>query len=179
MSLYIVDVESDGPAPGLYSMVSLGCVRVDRDLKTTFKAMFAPISQQWNPEALAISRITRDHHLAYPDPAIGMAAFGDFLTATSQGRPVFVSDNPGFDWQWVNYYFHRYLGGNPFGHSARRIGDLYAGLKGDFAAANEWKALRRTEHTHDPVDDAVGNAEALITFADRFGLKLPGVSSPD
>ena len=179
MSLFVVDVESDGPAPGLYSMVSLGCVRVDRALKTTFTATFAPTSGQWVPEALAISDITRDQHLAYPDPAAGMSAFSGFLKAQSNGRPVFVSDNPAFDWQWVNYYFHRYAGENPFGYSARRIGDLYAGLKGDFAAANAWKALRRTEHTHDPVDDALGNAEALIAFADAFGLKLPGVDPPE
>ncbi len=177
MSLFIVDIEADGPAPGLYSMVSLGCVRVDRELKTTFKATFAPIAEQWVPDALAISQITRHQHLAYPDPAAGMAAFGDFLKAQSTGRPVFVSDNPAFDWQWVNYYFHRYVGENPFGYSARRIGDLYAGLTGDFAAANGWKTLRRTEHTHDPVDDARGNAEALIAIADRFGLVLPGVSN--
>ncbi len=177
MSLFIIDVESDGPAPGLYSMVSLGCVRVDRDLKTTFKATFAPISEQWVPEALAISGINREQHLAYPDPAHGMAAFGDFLKTHAKGRPVFVSDNPAFDWQWVNYYFHLYVGDNPFGHSARRIGDLYAGLAGDFSAANGWKLLRRTEHTHDPVDDALGNAEALIAIADRFGLKLPGIDA--
>ncbi len=175
MSLYIVDIESDGPAPGLYSMVSLGCVRVDRELTTTFRATFAPISEQWVPDALAISQISREQHLAYPDPALGMAAFADFLKETSKGRPVFMSDNPTFDGQWVNYYFHRYMGDNPFGYSGRRIGDLYAGLKGDFAAANAWKDLRRTEHTHDPVDDAIGNAEALIAFADQFGLKLPGV----
>jgi hypothetical protein len=175
MSLFVVDIEADGPAPGLYSMVSLGCVRVDRDLKTAFKATFAPISGQWVPEALAVSGITREQHMAYPDPAAGMVTFAGFLKDASQGRPVFVSDNPAFDWQWVNYYFHRYLGDNPFGHSARRIGDLYAGLTGDFAAAHGWKLLRRTEHTHDPLDDAMGNAEALIAFADRFGLKLPGL----
>ena len=76
MSLFIVDVESDGPAPGLYSMVSLGCVRVDRALQTRFKATFAPIAEQWLPEALAISQITREQHLAYPDPAEGMRASG-------------------------------------------------------------------------------------------------------
>jgi len=150
-------------------------VRVDRELKTTFKATFAPISERWVPEALAISKISREQHLGYSDPAIGIVEFGDFLKRASKGRPVFVSDNPAFDWQWINYYFHRYAGDNPFGHSARRIGDLYAGLVGDFAASNGWKLLRQTEHTHDPVDDALGNAEALIAFADRFGLKLPGV----
>lgn len=176
MSLFVVDIESDGPAPGLYSMVSLGCVRVDRDLATRFKATFAPISEQWKPDALAISGINRDQHLAYPDPAVGMETFRDFLATTSKGRPVLVSDNPAFDGQFVNYYFHRFCGENPFGFSARRIGDPYAGLKKDFGAASAWKHLRKTIHTHDPLDDAIGNAEALIAMADQYGLILPGVS---
>ena len=175
MSLFIVDIEADGPAPGLFSMVSLGCVRVDRALATTFKTTFAPISDRWVPEALEISQISREEHLAYPDPAIGMTAFRAFLTDSSKGRPIFVSDNPAFDWSFTNYYFHAYGGDNPFGFSARRIGDFYAGLKRDFGAASQWKHLRRTVHTHDPVDDAIGNAEALIAFADEFGVKLPGI----
>jgi hypothetical protein len=51
---------------------------------------------------------------------------------------------------------------NPFGHSARRIGDFYAGLLGDFQSTQKWKRLRRTKHDHHPVHDALGNAEALI-----------------
>src|SRR5437660_831893 len=39
-------------------------------------------------------------------------------------RPIFVSDNPAFDWQWINFYFWKHLGRNPFGHSARRISDF-------------------------------------------------------
>lgn len=176
MSIFVVDVESDGPAPGLYSMISVGVVRLDRDLKTTFKATFAPISPDWIADALAVSGFTRQRHEACPDPAIGMADFAAFLTAVnSGGRPTFISDNPAFDWQWVNYYFHRYQGANPFGHSGRRIGDLYAGLVQRFGAASEWKAFRRTKHTHDPVDDAIGNAEALLHMADQFGLKIPGI----
>jgi hypothetical protein len=35
-----------------------------------------------------------------------------------------------------------------------------------------WKQLRRTRHTHNPVDDALGNVEALITMAD-MGLTIP------
>ena len=30
---------------------------------------------------------------------------------------VFVSDNPAYDFQWINFYFWRYFGENPFGHS--------------------------------------------------------------
>ena len=39
---------------------------------------------------------------------------------------VFVSDNPAYDFQWINFYFWRYFGQNPFGHSGRRIADYYA-----------------------------------------------------
>ncbi len=175
MSVFIVDIESDGPCPALYSMVSVGVVRLDRDLKTAFKATFAPVSERWNPDALAISEITRDQHLAYPDPKIGMEAFRQFLKDHSNGRPVFVSDNPAFDWQFVNYYFHAYIGENPFGFSARRIGDLYSGLLKDWSASSQWKSLRRTAHTHDPLDDAKGNAEALSAIADQYGLKIKGL----
>jgi hypothetical protein len=85
---------------------------------------------------------------------------------------VFVSDNPAFDAQFINYYLLRYCGSNPFGFSARRIGDLYAGWKGDATKSNDWKRLRKTKHTHHPVDDSRGNAEALLEMQ-RQGLKLP------
>ena len=79
---------------------------------------------------------------------------------------VFVSDNPAYDFQWINFYFWRYFGENPFGHSGRRIADFYAGLVGDFRSTQKWKRLRRTKHDHHPVHDALGNAEALIRLLD-------------
>lgn len=175
MSVFIVDVESDGPAAGLYSMVSIGIVKLDRDLRTTFKAQFAPISRQWIPEALAVSRITREQHMAYPAPETGTHDMIAFLKAHSPDRPVFLSDNPSFDFQWPNYYCARIGEPNPFGHSGRRIGDFYAGLTRKWSAASDWKQFRKTAHTHDPVDDALGNAEALIHIADTYGLKIKGL----
>jgi hypothetical protein len=74
---------------------------------------------------------------------------------------VMVSDNPAYDWQWINFYFWKYYGQNPLGHSARRIGDFYAGLNRDFWNASKWKRFRITQHTHRPVDDAMGNVEAF------------------
>lgn len=158
-------------------MVSLGVVRVDRQLETTFKAQFAPISTEWVPEALAVSGIDRQTHESYPFAGEGMAQFFTFLEENNLGggRPLFVSDNPAFDWQFVNYYFHRFIGSNKFGFSARRIGDFYAGLERDFGASNSWKKFRKTAHTHDPVDDARGNVEALIHIADKHGVKIPGL----
>jgi len=96
------------------------------------------------------------------DPFKVFFDFKDWLEKVCKDqRPIFVSDNPAFDWQWINYHFHKELGYNPFGWSARRIGDYYAGLMGNFHETQRWKRLRITKHTHNPVDDAMGNAEAF------------------
>jgi hypothetical protein len=78
-----------------------------------------------------------------------------------EGTHIFVSDNPAYDWQFINYYFHRFLERNPFGYSARKIGDFYAGLKGEFFETQEWKKWRVTKHDHNPENDAMGNVEAF------------------
>lgn len=166
-----MDVESDGPIPADYSMVCFGAVLVDRDLKKTFYAKTRPISDRFIPEALAISGFSRQQHLAFDDPNTVMQSFADWLKEHSKGRPVFFSDNVAFDWQFINYYFHHFIGSNPFGFSGRRIGDLYAGLLKDASKATEWKKFRATAHTHNPVDDAVGNAEALLKFKE-LGLRI-------
>ncbi len=170
MSLYVVDVEADGPIPSRYSMVSVGAVRVEPGLGRTFRGRTRPISDAWLPEALAISGVSREEHLGYDEPAPVMEAFERWILETTRGRPIFFSDNLAFDWQFVNWYFHAYLGRNPFGWSGRRIGDLYCGLVKDAHA--QWKHLRTTPHDHDPVNDAKGNAEALLALVD-MGLKLP------
>ncbi len=83
------------------------------------------------------------------------------LQITNNQKPLFISDNPAFDWQWINDGFWKTIGRNPFGHSARRIGDFYSGLKQDFTDASSWKKLRITPHDHNPVHDAMGNLEAF------------------
>ena len=171
MSLFVVDVEADGPAPALYSMVSFGVVEVTKaGPGRTFYGMVAPITDDYIPEALAVSGFSREQHLAFEQPVVVMERFVQWLDEVNgKGRASFLSDNPAFDWQFVNYYLWRYVKRNPFGHSARRIGDFYAGLMRDFHARQDWKKLRVTKHTHNPVDDAKGNAEAFAALL--AGLK--------
>lgn len=167
---FVVDVESDGPCPPLYSMVCFGAVKVDLQLKDTFYRTTAPITNSYNPEALAISGFTREDHLKFEDPKYVMEDFAKWIEENTKGQAVFVSDNPAYDWQFINYYFHYYLGRNPFGFSARRIGDIVCGMEKDPYA--KWKhKLRKTKHTHNPVDDAKGNAEAILALIDK-GFKL-------
>jgi hypothetical protein len=170
MSWIVVDIEADGPMPGKYSMVCFGAIVVEPSLAKTFYGQTRPISDQFIPQALAVSGFSREQHLGFEDPAIVMRRFGEWLGQNSAGRPIFVSDNLAFDWQWINYYFHFFTGGNPFGHSGRRIGDLYCGMMKDSFAG--WKHLRVTTHTHHPVDDAKGNAEAILKMKE-MGLKIP------
>jgi len=83
---------------------------------------------------------------------------------------MFISDNNGFDWQFINWYFHHFLIKNPFGFSSTNLGSLYKGLVKD--TSPNFKHLRKTKHTHNPVDDAVGNAEALLHMKSVMGLKI-------
>lgn len=90
------------------------------------------------------------------------AMFTEWLNAIGDhDRPVFVSDNPGFDFMWMADAFDEHEMANPFGYSSRRIGDLAAGLSRNWRNTNSWKRHRKTGHDHNPVNDALGNAEAL------------------
>ena len=170
MSLIVVDVETDGPIPPKYSMVCFGAVVVEPTLSKTFYGKTRPIASDWNPDALAISGFEREEHLKFDDPEEVFFKFELWLKANSVGRPIFISDNPAFDFAWINWYFHFFLGKNPFGWSGRRIGDLYCGMEKDMFA--KWKHLRDTKHTHNPVDDAMGNAEVILKMKE-LGLKIP------
>jgi hypothetical protein len=170
MPYIMVDVEADGPIPGDYSMICFGAIIVEPALDRTFYGKLKPISEKFIPESLAVSGHTREATLGFDDPATVMASFRDWLKAECRGRYLFVSDNNGFDWQFVNWYFHHFLGANPFGFSSTNLGSLYKGLAKDVFV--NFKHLRRTKHTHHPVDDARGNAEALLAMKETLGLKI-------
>jgi hypothetical protein len=169
MAWVMVDVEADGPIPGDYSMVCLGAVLVREGLAETFYGRLRPISDKCMPQALAVSGFTREETLLFDDPEATMRRFAEWLAASAGRRPQFVSDNNGFDWQFVNWYFWHFTGANPFGHSSANLGSLYKGLVRD--TFQSFRHLRRTAHTHHPVDDARGNAEALLDMK-QMGLKI-------
>ena len=164
----MVDIEADGPIPGDYSMISFAAIVVEPALDRTFAARLRPISDKWVPEALAVSGHSREQTLAFADPKTEMERFAAWLGGLGK-RPIFVADNNGFDWMFVCWYFHHFTGGNPFGHSSQNLGSLYKGLVRDMRAS--FKHLKRTPHTHDPLDDARGNAEAMLELV-KIGLPL-------
>ena len=169
MAYVMVDVEADGPIPGDFSMVCFGAVLVKEGLDQIFYGQLRPISEQWIPEALAVSGFSREETLGFDDPKLVMENFARWVKAQTKGRAFFISDNNGFDWQFISWYLWHFTGANPFGHSSTNLGSLYKGMVKD--TFQNFKHLRRTEHTHHPVDDAKGNAEALLEMK-KMGLKI-------
>ena len=169
MPYVMVDVESDGPIPGDYSMICFGAVIVEQSLDRTFYGQLKPISDKFIPDALAVSGFSRDDTLAFDEPQQVMATFRDWVAENCPHRAMFVSDNNGFDWQFINWYFHHFTGANPFGFSSTNLGSLYKGMKKN--TAENFKHLRKTKHTHNPVDDARGNAEAMLEMV-QMGLRV-------
>jgi DNA polymerase III epsilon subunit-like protein len=170
MTYVMVDTEADGPIPGDYSMISFGAVVVDEKLDKTFYGKLRPISDRYIPEALQVSGHTREETMGFEEPAKVMKEFSEWIKANCADRPIFISDNNGFDWMFICWYFHHFLGENPFGHSSQNLGSLYKGLVKD--TFKNFKHLRKTKHTHNPVDDARGNAEAFLRMIKEEGLRV-------
>ena len=170
MGFIMVDTETDGPIPGDYSMISFGAIVVDEQLDKTFYGRLKPISENFIPEALAVSGHSREETMSFDDPKVVMTEFSNWIELSCKDRPIFISDNNGFDYMFICWYFHHFTGSNPFGHSSQNLGSLYKGIQKDVFV--NFKHLRKTAHTHHPVDDARGNAEALLTMKNEMGLKI-------
>lgn len=170
MAYIMVDIEADGPIPGDYSMIALGAVLVEDNLHQQFYGLLKPISKNYIPQALAVSGFSREETLSFNNPEHIMKDFAKWIAKVSKDRPIFISDNNGFDWMFVCWYFHHFTGNNPFGFSSQNLGSLYKGVVKD--TFQSFKHLRKTAHTHHPVDDAKGNAEALLALKKDYGLKI-------
>jgi len=182
--LYIsVDVEADGRVPVDGSMVQVGaCVAA-----TLRGRVFTPANQgaptgfkreiqqaegfDSDPETV---RWLGGHGVPVngPDaipPRLAMEHFREWvLRVSGDARPVFVAYPLSYDWTFVHFYFEHFLGPklDPFGFSsALDIKSMYAAKAGvPLSKATKGKmpnhltAVSR-KHTHDALDDAVGQAE--------------------
>lgn len=168
MNYLMVDVEADGPCPGIYSMIEVAVIDCDNPSKF-FTAQFAPITGTSSKEALASIKRTREDILKYPAAFHGMRTFYDWVNEYE--NPMFISDNNGFDWQFVNYYMHKFCNRNPFGHSSTNLNSLYKGFVQSMKKNS--KHLRKTRHDHTALNDAMGNVEAFQAIR---SMGLNGVS---
>lgn len=167
---FMVDVEADGPIPGDYSMFQFGIVAITPGFDKTFLGRICPISDKYQDIGYNLSKVTREEVLKYPNPVEELSRCRDWIYFVAKdSSPRMISDNNGFDFMFMAWYFHHFLGENPFGHSSMNLGSFYKGIMLDSFA--NFKHLRDTRHTHNPVDDSKGNAEALIKMIHQNRVK--------
>jgi len=124
---FCIDIEANGPVPGLYDMVSLGAVVVapgpDGRLATgaMFYAEIRPEAPRFDPQAAAVHGLDQD---ALARDGLPRREFCQRLAAwvgahTVPGtEPVFVGHNAPFDWSYVAWTYAAEDLPNPFGYKA-------------------------------------------------------------
>jgi hypothetical protein len=182
-SLYIsVDIEADGPIPGPYSMLSLGAAvagvqdaagftATDPEERTFYREL-RPISEEFVPEALAVSGLDRERlKREGSEPAVALAEFTDWVREVSAGaQPVMAGYPASYDWTFLYWYLIRFNGRSPFGHSGcLDMKTLYATkarlpLRAVAKGTMPRELLSRRRHTHHALDDAVEQAELLANL---------------
>ncbi|MFJ6939839.1 3'-5' exoribonuclease domain-containing protein [Streptomyces sp. NPDC101132] len=179
-SLYIsVDIEADGPIPGPYSMLSLGAAvagRQDVDgyvpadpERHTFYRELRPVSDEFVPEALAVSGLDRERlRTAGTPPEAALRAFSSWVRRVSEGaQPVMCGYPASYDWTFLYWYLIRFTGESPFGHSGcLDMKTLYAAkaglpLRSVAKGTMPRELLSRRRHTHHALDDAIEQAELM------------------
>jgi len=161
----VADVETSGPNPSGYAMLSIGACTVG-DPQQTFYTELQPDKHAFTPEAMAVNGLSLEKLTADGSPpAEAMQRFADWVkhVVPADAQPVLAAFNAPFDWMFINDYFHRYLGHNPFGHSALDIKAYFMGLHGvawqetshERISSRYGGKMELTHHAlHDAIDDA-------------------------
>lgn len=164
--IYIsVDVEASGPIPAEYSLLSIGACVVYEPYRA-FSCLVKPISANADPKALEVTGLSLEElTLTGLTPEVAMTEFARWVQEVSAGStPVFVGLNAAFDWSFINYYFLRFAGSNPFGFAALDIKSLFMGAHAcswhETRSSNIKRVLAATSNgTHNALDDARFQAE--------------------
>ena len=163
-----IDVETTGPNPGDYALLSIGACTLTDPLET-FYIELIPTSFNALQSALEISNLNLEQLAKTGIPVKeALQKFSQWIEQVlpESKAPVFTAFNAPFDWMFVNDYFHRYLGYNPFGHKALDIKALYMGAYqkswNDTSFEKVQKELGiQSPLTHHALEDAIQQADIL------------------
>lgn len=184
--IYIsADIETDGPVPGTFSMLSFGLAAVatyDGESVTRLDARaharyweLVPVGERFDADALAVNGLDRDRlKETGQDPTEAMCSAARWVDRIAVGyRPVLVAYPVAFDWMFLHWYFESFAGSSPFGHgSCVDIRSLYMGAAGVAFAESSKKHLpdelqSRTAHTHHALEDAIEQGQLFVNIFER------------
>jgi len=179
---FSADIETDGPYPGRYSMLSFGLVavatydgetvcRLDPRAHAAYWEL-RPQSDEYDPEALAVNGLDRDRLQRTglsADEAMSAAARW-VRELSGERRPVLVAYPVAFDWLFLYWYFMNFGGGSPFGHgSCIDIRSLYVGATGATFGRSSKRHVPGSlqplaAHTHHALDDAIEQGQLFVNI---------------
>lgn len=189
-SYFSADVETDGPIPGPYSMLSFALVyagsfdgrKFERPehYNTIFYQELRPISEKFEVEALRVNGLDRERLRASGvDPREAMIAASRWIQKISgASKPVLVAYPVSFDWTWLYWYFVNFCpDGSPFGYSQCFDIKTALAVKGKQTIATSGRSrierqLSATHrHTHHAIDDAIAQAEIFANIFEWEGVE--------
>lgn len=175
-----VDIETDGPIPGVFSMLSLGAAAFQRGTRVPFATYEFNLERlpgaEQHPDTMAWwakqdpavwAHVTKDPQ----EPTVGIRAFVHWVQALP-GNPVLVT-YPTWDYAWVSWYCTRFAGKNPFGlggldvksYAMARFGLEFKGsTKRNYP---DWVFEGAPPHTHQALDDAIGQGVMFMNMLNR------------
>ena len=179
---FSIDIETDGQAPGLSSILPLGCAAflpTSDEPIGTWQRNYTPLPDAesdaetllwWRGFPDVWSQLQKDRIL----PALATAEFAEWIkTIAGDNKAIAAAWPASWDWAFVYYYFRRFNVRSTFGHSALDIKTLWvaytirkwgrswaSGRTYKADVPQEWKGA--SQHTHIGVDDAVEQGKILI-----------------
>lgn len=187
MDVYFsADVETDGPIPGPFSMLSLALVfagtydgqkftRPHQYNNYIYKEL-RPISAEYQAEALAVNGLDRERlSREGEEPRLAMSEIAEWVRSVAgSGNPVLAAYPLGFDWTWLYWYFVRFSrSGSPFeysrGYDIKTAVSVRTGRTLSSSSRSKLPEHLRSSrhHTHHALDDAIEQADVLANLFER------------
>lgn len=180
------DVETNGPIPGEYSMLSFGSAAFNPDKKiiSTFSANLKTLAgARQDPETMKWWK-TQDKawQASRVNPQAPKKAMNDYLKwlKTLPAKPVFVGYPASFDFMFICWYLNKFTGQNPFSYVALDIKTYaMAMLKKPFSKISksvmpkEW--FDECKKSHIALDDAI---EQGRLFCNMLAINTKQSSKP-
>ncbi|QPC41660.1 exonuclease [Kaustia mangrovi] len=185
---FSADVETDGPIPGPFSMLSFALVYAGsfdgkrfvrpKEYTEIFYREMRPISNDFQEEALRVNGLDRVYLSgAGGHPDIVMNEASNWIKHVSgHANPVLVAYPLSFDWTWIYWYFIKFCDdGSPFEYS--RCFDIKTALavKAGIPISKAGRSrlppalISNHKHTHHAVDDAIAQAEIFANIFEWEG----------
>jgi DNA polymerase III alpha subunit (gram-positive type) len=185
---FCVDIECNGPVPGLYDMVSVGVSVVAPDeegflqLGASLYLELAPVAPRFDARAAAVHGLDQEQ---LRRDGLSRAAFCAQVSAWVTAnlvpgtQPCFVGHNAPFDWSFIAYTFAEQEVPNPFGYKALCTKALATGVLDLHWLDSGKEGLARAlplppedlSQKHRADYDAAYQAQILIALLDRSAAR--------